>query len=144
VLARVRPAAAASVTPTSLIERKHAMEGSAGASCAQDIPRAERIARLNDTLRKTGTGGAIMVTRGVRELPQFNVLALLAALAAFDSFDADNDPHGERDFGDLSFAGRDLLWKIDYYDFDLRYGSNDPADPAVTKRVLTVMLPDEW
>lgn len=120
------------------------MTGSAGASCAQDVPRAEQIARLNDTLRKTGMGGAIMVTRGVRELPQFNVVELLAALAAFDKFDADNDPHGERDFGDAQIFGSGLLWKIDYYDVDMRYGSNDPADPVVTKRVLTVMLPEEW
>ena len=120
------------------------MTGSEGASCALDIPRAEQIARLNDVLRKTGRGGAIMVTRGVRALPGFEPLALLHALAAFDKFDADNDPHGERDFGDVEFAGESLLWKIDYYDSDLRYGSNDPADPAVTQRVLTVMLPHEW
>jgi hypothetical protein len=31
-------------------------------------PRAERIAQLNDTLRKQGLGGRIMVTRGVQAL----------------------------------------------------------------------------
>ena len=120
------------------------MKGSEGASCALDIPRAEQIARLNDTLRKTGKGGAIMVTRGVRALPDFDPLALLQALAAFDKFDADNDPHGERDFGDVEFAGESLLWKIDYYAPDLKYGSNNSADPAVTHRILTVLLPIEW
>jgi hypothetical protein len=120
------------------------MTGSDGASCARDIPRAEQIARLNDTLRKTGKGGAVMITRGVRSLPAFDPLALLTALAAYDKFDADNDPHGERDFGDVEFAGHSLLWKIDYYDADLQFGSNDPADAAVTQRVLTVMLPEEW
>ena len=43
----------------------------------QEVPRAERIARLNDALRKNGQGGAIMVTRGVRALPGFKVTALL-------------------------------------------------------------------
>lgn len=112
-------------------------------TCA-DLPRAELIARLNDRIRKTAKGGVIVITRGVRVLPQFTPADLLAALAKYDSFDADNDPHGERDFGDLGLFGADLLWKIDYYDVEMRYGSNDPADAAQTTRVLTVMLADEY
>lgn len=108
------------------------------------LPRAEAIARLNDQLRKEQTGGTIMLTRGVMDTPGFNPSELAERLAAYDAFDADNDPHGERDFGDLSLWGADLLWKVDYYDRDLRFGSDDPADPAVTSRVLTVMLAGEW
>ena len=120
------------------------MIGSEGASCAQEIPRAEQIARLNDAFRKTGQGGMIAFTRGVRSIKDFKVTELLAALANYDSFDTDNDPHGERDFGDIEVAGTSLLWKIDYYDKNTDFGSNDPADPDVTDRVLTVMLPEEW
>ena len=108
------------------------------------VPRAEAIARLNDQLRKTGTGGTIMITRGVASLSGFDRTALLTALAAYDGFDADNDPHGNRDFGDLTLWGADLLWKIDYYDADLKFGSDDPADASVTRRALTVMLTSEW
>lgn len=108
------------------------------------VPRSEAIARLNDQLRKTGTGGSIMVTRGVLAITRFNSPELAEALAAYDAFDADNDPHGERDFGDLTLWGEDLFWKLDYYSPDLRYGSDDPADPEKTKRVLTVMLTSEW
>ena len=118
-----------------------AMEQARG---ARDVPRAEQIARLNDTLRCKGFGGRIMITRGVRALPGFDVLALLNALAAFDSFDVDNDPHGERDFGDVEIAGVGCLWNIDYYDKAFQFASSDPANPAVTERVLTVMLLDEW
>jgi hypothetical protein len=109
-----------------------------------ETPRAERIARLNDQLRKTGEGGQIVVTRGVSSLLHFNAATLMAALAAYDSFDADNDPHGERDFGDLEYAGADLLWKIDYYSSDLAWGSPDPADAAATTRILTIMLAEEY
>lgn len=112
-------------------------------TCAQP-PRAERIARLNDRLRMGGRGGVIMLTRGVRALPGFAPLDLMAALAAYSGFDTDNDPHGERDFGDLELFGADLLWKIDYYDLDLEYGADDPADPTRTTRVLTVMLAEEY
>jgi len=111
--------------------------------CAQ-LPRAEAIARLNDQLRKTGTGGMVVVTRAVMALPGFDGAALAAALAAYDRFDAENDPHGERDFGDLALFGADLLWKVDYYDADLRFGSDDPADSSVTKRILTVMTAADW
>ena len=120
------------------------MTGSEQAQCACNTPRAEQIARLNEKLRKHGTGGAIMLTRGVRMMTGFKPTELLAQLAAYDGFDVDNDPHGERDFGDVDVAGINVLWKIDYYDKAMKYASPDPADPEVTERVLTVMLPDEW
>lgn len=112
-------------------------------TCAQ-LPRAEAIAQLNDQLRRHGKGGSVMVTRGVQFLQGFCPLALHAALAHYDGFDADNDPHGERDFGDITLFGADLLWKIDYYDKALQYGSDDPANPDVTHRVLTIMLASEY
>lgn len=113
-------------------------------SFVDSTPRAERIARLNDQLRKTGDGGQIVVTCGVSGLPGFDAASLMQSLGSYDRFDVDNDPHGERDFGDIDHAGAELLWKIDYYDADLVWGSSDPADPAVTTRVLTVMLAEEY
>jgi hypothetical protein len=103
-------------------------------------PSAGRIAQLNDKLRKTCRGGQVVVTCGVTALPDFDAAELMAALARRDSFDEDNDPHGERDFGDMDLWGAELLWKIDYYDNELTYGSHDPADDSITARVLTVML----
>ena len=85
-----------------------------------------------------------MITRGVASLFGVDRTVLLSALAAYDRFDADNDPHGERDFGDLTLCGTDLFWKIDYYDQGLKFGSDDPADASATRRVLTVMLTSEW
>lgn len=111
--------------------------------CAQ-LPRAEAIAQLNDQLRQQGKGGIIVVTRGVMALAGFDALAVTLALASYQGFDSDNDPHGERDFGDLKLFDADLLWKIDYYDLNLEFGSDDPADASVTKRVLTVMLASDY
>lgn len=119
------------------------MYGSEQDNFAQ-LPRSEAIARLNDKLRNGGAGGQLVITQGVYALAGFDSRELLKALAEYEGFDADNDPHGERDFGDIQMFGTDLLWKIDYYDLKLEYGSSDPADPQATIRVLTVMLEQEY
>jgi len=108
------------------------------------VPRAEAIARLNDKLRNTCSGGHVMVTRGVSTLDGFSAAELMNALRDYNQFDIDNDPHGERDFGDLTLWGEDLLWKIDAYDTSMKFGSPDAADERVTTRVMTVMLATEY
>jgi hypothetical protein len=37
-------------------------------------------------------------------------------VAAFDSFNEDNDPHREHDFGSFDYDGQRIFWRIDYYD----------------------------
>lgn len=69
---------------------------------------------------------------------------MLRIIRDFDAFDEGNDPHGERDFGRFEFEGTACLWKIDYYDLELKYGSEDPADPRKTRRMLTVMTAAEY
>ena len=118
--------------------------GNHGTETCVQPPRAEAIARLNDQLRKTGTGGMVVVTKAVTNLTGFDAAVLMSALANYEGFDADNDPHGERDFGDLMLFGTDLLFKIDYYDPELQFGSDDPADVTATKRVLTVLRASDW
>ena len=120
------------------------MIGSERTTIAKDTPRVEAIAQLNDQLRKTLSGGDVMGTRGVRSLTGFTASELARALAKYDAFDVDNDPHGERDFGDVELCDATLLWKIDYYDHQLQYASSDPADPHRTVCVLTVMLESEY
>jgi 5-formyltetrahydrofolate cyclo-ligase len=48
------------------------------------------------------------------------------------------------DFGSFVLDGERLFFKIGYYDLTLACYSADPTDPKVTRRVLTVMLPDEY
>ena len=109
-----------------------------------DATRRALVRRLNDHLRRYWLGGRVMVTVGVSALGPRFLEAALAAVAAFDGFDRDDDPHGEHDFGALTVMGERLLWKVDYYDAAMTGGSPDPADPSVTTRVLTVMLAHEW
>ena len=89
--------------------------------------------------------GRAMMTSGVQALHVLDQHDLMVKVRDFDDFNADNDPHGEHDFGAImTKGGRKVFWKIDYYDTTLTYASPDPTDPAVTERVLTIMLATEY
>ena len=103
-----------------------------------------RIRALNDELRRTFSGGKVMLTVGVNSLSDGDKAAVLAKVRAFDKFDSDNDPHCEHDFVAVEHDGVKYFGKIDYYAPDLQSGSEDPADPSQTTRVLTVMRADEY
>lgn len=104
--------------------------------------RTKEIRDLNDRARTMFLGCRLMITPGVNVLDDLN--AVLASVRAFDTFTEDNDPHGEHDFGSFQHGAETLFWKIDYYDLTLTAGSEDPTEPDVTVRVLTVMLASEY
>src|SRR4029077_9898868 len=115
-----------------------------GSCSGHHLMSAERIRELNDAFRTTMTGGRVMMTAGVDALPSDVKAMVIRRVATFSEFNDDNDPHGEHDFGNFTLAGGKFLWKIDAYDADMRYGSEDPADPSKTTRVLTIMLASEY
>ena len=106
---------------------------------------AARIRELNDSFR-TGVPvpGLWVVTAGVTGPGPSFLTAVVEAVRAFNDFTEGNDPHREHDFGALEIEGERVFWKIDYYDQTLTAGSPDPADPQLTKRVLTIMLASEY
>ena len=106
--------------------------------------RTGRIRALNDQLRTTGNGGRLVVTAGIAALPGHTVTAIFLAVQTFTAFTPDNDPYGEHDFALIEIAGERVMFKIDYYDGALTGLSPDPADAAVTARVLTIMLAYEY
>ena len=105
---------------------------------------AHRIRVLNDNFRTTFVGGQVVMTQGVAELPLDLKARIILAVQSFANFDAENDPHGEHDFGSFELAGETYFFKVDYYSPDLTSGSEDPADPEKTARVLTIMRADEY
>jgi Protein of unknown function (DUF3768) len=103
-----------------------------------------RIRALNDTLRTTGQGGEIVITRGINALGAEVVTAILRGVQRFAAFEPANDPYGEHDFALLQVADQRVMFKIDYYNLTLSGHSSDAGDPTVTRRVLTVMLAEEY
>ena len=120
-----------------------------------------RIARLNDMARSAmGVACNAVATVGFRSLSASDQSSVRELIETYDAFDEDNDPHGERDFGTIYQLGcgrwtterprvrederERVFWKLDYYDREMRFGSEDAANPAITRRVLTIMLSDEY
>jgi hypothetical protein len=103
-----------------------------------------KIAFLNDGLRRTFARGKVVMTQGVASLPEDVLTIVLERVRHFDEFTPENDPHGEHDFGNFQVAGVSYFFKIDYYSPDMQAGSEDPADPEKTTRVLTIMRADEY
>jgi len=131
------------------------------AALAKAREQTAQIARLNDLARSAmGVACTAVATVGFRSLPASDQSSVRELIETYDAFDEDNDPHGERDFGTIYQLGdgrwtterprlsdnehERVFWKFDYYDRDLRFGSEDAANPAVTRRVLTIMLADEY
>ncbi len=105
---------------------------------------ANPVRELNDQFRSCFVGGTVVMTRGVAALGTPRVDRITTLVQNYDSFDTDNDPYGEHDFGVIDLDQTRIYWKIDYYDVSLLAASPNPADPILTKRVLAMMLAEEW
>lgn len=111
----------------------------------------DQIRNLNDAFRSQPlligpalAANRLVVTSGVAAQGSDFIDRAVSAVRRYRNFGPDNDPYGEHDFGIFELDGETLNWKIDYYDRLLEWGSPDPADPAVTRRVLTILLAEEY
>ena len=110
----------------------------------ENLDNIRRIRVLNDNFRTTFVGGRVVMTAGVHALPIDTKARVILAVQRFNEFSADNDPHGEHDFGRFEIDGEPYFFKLDYYALDMEGGSEDPANPEKTTRVLTIMRADEY
>lgn len=109
------------------------------------IGNGSRIAELNDALRYSTCDH--LITDGVRVKGQQFIEKALKALRDFNDFPPEPDPHNprnEHDFGAMEVDGVKLYWKIDYFNSTYDFASAGPPNPAITNRVLTVMLACEY
>ena len=106
--------------------------------------RTHSIRLLNDRFRATFTGGQVVMTRAVSELPPETRAQVLLKVRKFREFTENNDPYDEHDFAGFQVSEETYFFKIDYYGADMQSGSEDPADHQKTTRVLTIMRADEY
>lgn len=102
------------------------------------------IATLNDNFRKSFIGGQVLLTAGIAAMSSEDKANIVSMVQNFNDFTEDNNVYGERDFGSFDYKGEKILWKIDYYDLNHKYMSEDPSNPDITNRVLTIMTVYEY
>ena len=134
------------------------MPGNTANSDSTEKSRSEKIRKLNDVFRSTNfIGGTVHLTPGISGMPNDvqNIISRVieygfpSGAARGDIFDPRNDPYSEHDFGHFTYnckAGfeHSIMWKIDYYDKEKVFRSEDPTDPLLTHRVITIMLSEEY
>ena len=104
-----------------------------------------KIRELNDLARAAmGLASVLIQTEGIQALSEEDQSAIREKVERFTDFNPDNDPYGEHDFGSFMHEGQKIFWKIDYFDKSLKYGSEHPEDASKTRRVLTIMLAEEY
>ena len=102
------------------------------------------IATLNDNFRKTFIGGEVLLSAGIAAMSSEDKANIVSLVQNFDNFNENNDPYGEHDFLSFDYKGDKILAKIDYYDLNNQYMSENPANPDITNRVLTIMTVYEY
>lgn len=72
---------------------------------------AMSLAEINDKIRQRPQ--MWVFTRGVRSLPGEKIEQIIKLVKEFNTFNEDNDPYGEHDFGAFDFEGTKYFWKIE-------------------------------
>ena len=116
---------------------------------AKQDAEARTIADQNDAFRRNLTSGAdqnaprgksVMAPAVASEAETFRRLAV-QAIASFDAFTEDDDDSSHAS-GAVTVEGRKVVWRIELCDVNFEFLSPCPADPAVTRRELSIRFPD--
>ena len=102
------------------------------------------IATLNDKFRRSFINGEVLLSAGIVAMSSEDKANIVSLVQNFDNFNEDNDPYGEHDFGSFDYKDEKILFKIDYYDLNHEFMSENPANPDITNRVLTIMTAYEY
>ena len=108
------------------------------------MPNINEIALQNDNFRKHLSQGTLVLTQGIRSNTPDDIKEIITKVRTFDTFDENNDPYGERDFGAFDYNGKRIFWKIDNYDREFLYLSPDVSNPRLTNKVMTIMYAEEY
>lgn len=102
------------------------------------------IAKLNDDFRKSFEGGEVLLSAGIAAMSSEDKANIVSLVQNFNDFTPSNDVYGEHDFLSIDYKGNKIFAKIDYYDLNYEFMSENPANPDITNRVLTILLSCEY
>lgn len=112
--------------------------------------QAARIAELNDLCRQgfDRTARIVITATCLAALCQgegraAEIVAQAEVFAAVRRYIFGPGDGPERSRGEFVVRDCAVRFTIDYYDLALEWGSENPADPTVTTRVMTIMLPED-
>ena len=108
----------------------------------------DKIRALNDAFRFSiitpNPLGKVYMTVGIQAHGEPFGMRTLVAIASFDAFTEDIDPHGEHDMIRVVVDDTIVWAKIDFHDkADPDLSAENPSDAVTTERVMTLMLPTE-
>lgn len=108
--------------------------------------RTAKIRELNDQLRTKGLGGTIVAAGSLAVASDLHKAIACTLVRFFNEFEEGDNPYHEHDFGKVhsKALNQDFYFKIDYYAPDMMNGSEDPADPDKTVRVLTIFYAEDY
>ena len=106
--------------------------------------RTDRIRQLNDKFRRLQDSGQVFFTGDLVHENFEHRERVLKFVMTFEAFDEGDDPYGEHDFGAFDLDGRRYMFKIEYYDPSMVAGSEDPADPTKTVRVMSIFYASDY
>lgn len=102
------------------------------------------IAKLNNDFRKSFIGGEVLLSAGIAAMSSEDKANIISMVQNFNDFTHSNDVYGEHDFLSIDYKGNKIFAKIDYYDLNYEFMSENPANPDITNRVLTILLSCEY
>lgn len=104
-----------------------------------------RIRRLNDFFRgMLLTEPDVRVSAGVRSLAKEYQHRVFLRVRTHSEFSSERRKCEQHDFGRFEEGGHEIIWRITYHDLFLRSYSAEPDNPHTTRRVLTIMLAEEY
>ena len=110
-------------------------------SCPLMKERTRKLRRLNDYLRQTRKGGKYVLSGELGDLDENIQFSIFVRIAYYSHLNGENDAQNEHNSGWVNLGdGEKIIWKIDYFDLNMKNASPDPSDSNVTRRVLTAML----
>ena len=102
------------------------------------------IATLNDKFRRSFINGEVLLSAGIAAMSSEDKAKIISMVQNFNDFTPSNDVYGEHDFLSIDYKGNKIFAKIDYYDLNYEFMSENPANPDITNRVLTILLSCEY